>query len=302
MPDPGRQTSISGANADGRTVGNQHQLEQCVIDSTAYFIRTELTPTTPCKEILIFGDVEPDSISLSPRTALVWAEAAPKVAAGILTGVFIECSYTNAQSDAVLYGHLSPRHLLAELQSLADMVKDARREHEKEKEEVRRERKRKRVSASYEGDMRRKSSKTRNSASGIKADTTDDESMPDYVASPNPHATVGGGQQGVVSVGQGSHTAPTPPPSALATAALNLSSGPLSAEHSRALMSVANDTAPLKGLKVVIIHVKDTLADGPLIGESILRELREGERALAEQGKGLGCEFEVSRSGDSYWF
>jgi len=59
---------------------------------------------------------------------------------------------------------------------------------------------------------------------------------------------------------------------------------------------------PLKGVKIVVIHVKDTLADGPLVGTQILRELREGERELREQGKGLGCVFEVSGVGESYWF
>ena len=59
---------------------------------------------------------------------------------------------------------------------------------------------------------------------------------------------------------------------------------------------------PLKGLRVGVIHVKDTLADGPLVDETILRELQEHEKMLAEQGKGLGCTFEISKSGDSYYF
>ena len=40
----------------------------------------------------------------------------------------------------------------------------------------------------------------------------------------------------------------------------------------------------------------------PLVGDTILRELREGEEKLREAGKGLGCVFEVSRGGESYWF
>ena len=91
----------------------------CVYDSTAFFIRDEESG----HEVLIFGDVEPDSISLSPRTAQVWAEAAPKVAQGLLTGIFIECSYDDSQADETLFGHLAPRHLIAELKVLADKVK-----------------------------------------------------------------------------------------------------------------------------------------------------------------------------------
>lgn len=290
---PGTPMFSGNAPDPGRAASTANQFDQCVIDSTAYFIRTESTHNTPCKEVLIFGDVEPDSISLSPRTAHVWAEAAPKIASGILTGIFIECSYTNAQGDAVLYGHLAPRHLLEELQNLAGMVKDARREHEREREEARKGRKRKRMSqgllalgidgvgASTEP---RKASRTRSS---LKEATNEDEMMTDYAPSPTP------GPGGRDTTGTHTPSHPSVP------AALNLSS--VSAEHNKALLSGSFD-APLKGIKVVVIHVKDTLADGPLVGDCILRELREGEKQLAEQGKGLGCVFEVSKSGDSYWF
>lgn len=278
--------------------------DQCVIDSSAYFIRTESTPTTPTKEVLVFGDVEPDSISLSPRTAHIWAEAAPKIAAGILTGIFIECSYTNAQGDAVLYGHLSPRHLLAELQNLAEMVKDARREHEKEKEEARKGRKRKRasngVNVMRETDGTgspdaRKASRSRayvpnatvttpggTATTSTAAPNPDDEVMTDYAPTPR-------GPAGALT-----------PAHPSAPAATTTSS--VSAEHSKAVLAAAFE-APLKGLKVVVMHVKDTMSDGPSVGDCILQELQEGEERLAsDKGRGLGCVFEVARSGDSYLF
>ncbi|KAF1994540.1 hypothetical protein P154DRAFT_475798 [Amniculicola lignicola CBS 123094] len=277
--DGGRTASIGGNNVS----------DQCVIDSSVYFIRTDATPHSPCREVLIFGDVEPDSVSLSPRTAHIWAEAAPKIAAGILTGVFIECSYNNSQGDAVLYGHLAPRHLITELQNLGEMVKEARREHEREKEEQRKGRKRKRAShglfpSGPEAETSaRKGSKSRSMAIP-KEVQTDDEVMTDYATSTPGRMT---GTQTPTMV----H--PAAPP------ALNLAH--MSAEHGRALQSATFDS-PLKGLKVVIIHVKDTLSDGPLVGESILEELQEAERALQEQGKGLGCTFVISKSGGSYHF
>tara|TARA_R110002003_G_scaffold244_5_gene17460 strand:- start:1661 stop:3469 length:1809 start_codon:yes stop_codon:yes gene_type:complete len=266
--------------------------DHCVIDSTAYFIRTESTTTTPKREVLIFGDVEPDSLSLLPRNAHIWAEAAPKVAAGILTGIFIEVSYTNAQGDAVLFGHLAPRHLLAELQILAEMVKECRREHEREKEEARKGRKRKRASRTEGLHIDGPKAKTVHLTKGVDSPLTsvappfsDDERLPDYDTSHTP---------------TGTHT---PNPALLSStshpAALNLSS--VSAEHNRAMLAAAFE-APLKGVKVVIIHVKDTFSDGPLVGDQILEELRAGEREAGEKGRGLGCSFEVSRSGESYWF
>jgi len=103
---------------------NQISQSQCVIDSSAFFIRDEETG----QEILVFGDVEPDSISIDPRTARVWADAAPKIASGTLTAIFIECSYDDSQSDATLFGHLAPRHLVAELAVLAAKVITARSE------------------------------------------------------------------------------------------------------------------------------------------------------------------------------
>lgn len=90
----------------------------CVYDSSAYFIRDIKSG----REVLIFGDVEPDSISLSPRNHQVWLDAAPKIAKGLLRAILIECSYDERQSDDTLFGHLCPRFLMEELQALARQV------------------------------------------------------------------------------------------------------------------------------------------------------------------------------------
>jgi cAMP phosphodiesterase len=287
---------FGGLQDQGRTPSGSAQLQhqdRCTVDSTAYFIRTESTFTTPKREVLIFGDVEPDSLSLSPRTAQIWTEAAPKIAAGILTGIFIEVSYTNAQGDAVLFGHLAPRHLLVELQSLAEKVRESRKELEREKEEARKGRKRKRASKSdglfIDAPLSERKAKSIHLTKPIDtplaatAPYTDDDAMTDYSRDVTGNCTP-------ISV-------PHPHPSA--PAALNLST--VSAEHNRALLAAAFE-APLKGVTVVIIHVKDTFSDGPLVGDQILKELKEGEREAQEMGRGLGCVFEISRSGGSYWF
>lgn len=272
--------------------GRQTAPDQCTIDSTAYFIRTESTTSTPTKEVLIFGDVEPDSLSLNPRTALIWAEAAPKIATGILTGIFIECSYTNAQADAVLFGHLSPRHLLVELQSLAEKVREARREHE----ETRRSKKRKRASQGLyiEADKRTRSKAVDTPFEGTHPlaypfPYTDDETMTDYSRDATGANT------------PSASALPPPATSTLGVAGTTSDPNRVSGEPIKAFLTAAFE-APLKGLKVVIIHVKDTCSDGPLVGAQILKELKDGEEKLAEQGKGLGCVFEISASGNSYWF
>ena len=127
--------------------------KECVYDSSAYFIRDIGTG----REVLIFGDVEPDSLSLSPRNHRVWEDAAPKVAAGTLKAIFIECSYDERQSDDTLFGHLCPRFLMEELQALATQVAFARQARviEKRQRETSHgrfdEHKRKRISGSMVG-------------------------------------------------------------------------------------------------------------------------------------------------------
>ncbi|KAI9665271.1 MAG: 3',5'-cyclic-nucleotide phosphodiesterase pde1 [Trizodia sp. TS-e1964] len=90
-----------------------------VYDSSAFFIRDALSNT----ELLIFGDIEPDSISRLKRNRRVWEEAAARISAGQLAGIFIECSYDDTRPDSLLFGHLAPRHVVEELKVLASLVR-----------------------------------------------------------------------------------------------------------------------------------------------------------------------------------
>lgn len=92
------------------------------VESSAFFLHDDKSGD----EIIVFGDVEPDSLSYCPRNRLVWEAAAPKIADGKLRAIFIECSYTDSVEDDYLYGHLRPQHLAAELTALADKVMDSR--------------------------------------------------------------------------------------------------------------------------------------------------------------------------------
>ena len=53
---------------------------------------------------------------------------------------------------------------------------------------------------------------------------------------------------------------------------------------------------PLEGVTVHIIHVKDTLADGPRPGDVIGVELKNHAEEV-----GLGCNFDVTSCGESIW-
>lgn len=84
-----------------------------VYESAAYFLRNNVTQ----RELLFFGDVEPDSISSKPQSINVWKAAAPKIP-HTLASIFIECSWTSDRPDNLLFGHLSPAHLVDELVAL----------------------------------------------------------------------------------------------------------------------------------------------------------------------------------------
>ncbi|KAG8863742.1 3',5'-cyclic-nucleotide phosphodiesterase pde1 [Tulasnella sp. 330] len=88
-------------------------------ESSAWFVRNDKTGS----EFLYFGDVEPDSISNKPRTHSVWKAAAAKILSGKLNTIFLECSWRSDRPNAMLFGHLSPPHVLDELRNLATEVK-----------------------------------------------------------------------------------------------------------------------------------------------------------------------------------
>ncbi|KAI0252261.1 cAMP phosphodiesterases class-II-domain-containing protein [Lactifluus subvellereus] len=84
-------------------------------ESSAFFIRHDPSG----KEFLFFGGVSPDSLVLAaggadPLTIAVWRAAAPKIP-DTLSTIFIECSWPSGRPNALLYGHLSPEHLVDEL-------------------------------------------------------------------------------------------------------------------------------------------------------------------------------------------
>jgi len=262
----------------------------CVYDSSAFFIRDEESG----REILVFGDVEPDSISLIPRTARVWADAARKIVAGTLSAIFIECSYDDSQPDETLFGHLAPRHLIAELQVLADKVGSVRRGSSASSEDDM-VTSAEAAHACHEADGRKR--KRLSNGLGLREEgrrgrvpwrTVDGENEGERypqtpespaVAPPAGHGDLDG--EGVGGgVGKGDEN--------------GSGNGKVHFEEN----GITDPTMPLllKGVKVVIIHVKDPLRDGPPAGETILAQLLERERQV-----GLGCVFEVSRAGGEVW-
>lgn len=247
-----RDTVSSQGNPDLLRT-NSNETTFCVYDSSAYFIRDITTGS----EVLIFGDLEPDSVSLSPRNKHVWSEAAPRIASGALTGIFIECSYDDSQSTDTLFGHLAPRFLIEELQVLAMQVEEACKGPGND----RGSRKRKRLSHATADCHRPKSPRRPYSGDAVSP-----------LSQPHPskqfnEPRISVTREDGIAEGNGH-------------------------EYEGALPLRNKDDLPLKGVKVVIIHMKDKLNDGPHVGETILGQLLEYEKEAQ-----LGCEFVISKVG-----
>ncbi|KFZ15579.1 hypothetical protein V502_05534 [Pseudogymnoascus sp. VKM F-4520 (FW-2644)] len=299
----------------------------CVYDSSAYFIRDIKTG----REVLIFGDVEPDSISLSPRNHTVWTDAAPKIANGTLKAIFIECSYSDSRNDDTLFGHLAPRFLIEELLALASHVDIARTTRNSSgtlgaAQSPSDLRKRKRVSQTLSA---------AGSSTGLEADISSpamkQNSEPwsarevirkahrkdEANVSPHTRALPHPPNVGLMQLDSFQLDERGPRPSGRD---ISQPESPFSPNHvpsQTPLTSLGGDIAnmapelsgdsirsPFKkptnlegvlaGLKVVIIHVKDNLDDNEPAEDTILREMNE-----YEQHERLGCHFEIARAGMS---
>ncbi|KAK8088611.1 hypothetical protein PG997_003572 [Apiospora hydei] len=256
-----------------RMSGSQEREHMCVYDSSAYFIRDEHTG----RQVLIFGDVEPDSISLSPRNSMIWQEAAPKIVSGQLAAIFIECSYDDSQTNDRLFGHLCPRFIIEELRALVSEVEHARQ-----------------VSSRLESNKKRKRDLEEalgRSPKVVARSTGDDQPVSPKSTRPSPNGISIGPGHGSIS---DEHPPVDSPHIATPTAELTLKDLD---PTMKAVLPPLPTVHPLKGLKIVIIHVKDNFSDGESTGEIILSELLEYEQEVQ-----LGCEFVVSKPGQSFKF
>lgn len=258
--------SVSGmALSPGDMMRSDPYERVCVYDSSAHFIRDVASG----REILMFGDVEPDSISLSPRTQQVWIEAAPKIAAGYLGAIFIECSYDDSRTQDMLFGHLAPRYLIDELKALAAQVVAYQSKDKDTK-------KRKRLN-NWDELRQRSNRPTRGAESPVSPLT---RGVASRESPGTPRTQTGRSFEFEVTQADGSD---------------DLAGGVPTPNQELTIRSKGD--LPLKGLKVVIIHTKELLEDGPAIGDIVLQELQDYEKEVR-----LGCEFVLPKFGDAMYF
>ncbi|KUJ21064.1 uncharacterized protein LY89DRAFT_681687 [Mollisia scopiformis] len=252
-----RSSSQSSRVADDNLRADQYSQRYCVYDSSAYFIRDIATN----KEILIYGDVEPDSISYSPRNRQVWADAAPKVASGMLGAIFIECSYDDSRQKELLFGHLTPKYLVEELRVLGNEVK-LYINMAKNGPNI----KKRKLDGDGNGSFLLPYARRRSTRNESPTSPTSRRENRGYVSSDD-----GTSERQVNAESHDHGSSPTP------------------------VFHVSTE-APLEGVKIVVIHMKEKLDDGPDLGELILKQLKGHEKGQ------LGCEFIISYTGQSLYF
>jgi cAMP phosphodiesterase len=71
--------------------------------------------------LLYIGDTGADAVERSDKLYTLWQAVGPLIAAGKLKAIFIEVSFTNAQPDTLLFGHLTPRLLMNEMKTLSQL-------------------------------------------------------------------------------------------------------------------------------------------------------------------------------------
>ncbi|KAA6441026.1 3',5'-cyclic-nucleotide phosphodiesterase [Dyadobacter flavalbus] len=72
--------------------------------------------------VLYFGDTGPDEIEKTDYMQQIWNAAAPLIRSGKLKGIFLEVSYANEQPDEKLFGHLTPKWFMQEMNKLAELA------------------------------------------------------------------------------------------------------------------------------------------------------------------------------------
>jgi 3',5'-cyclic-nucleotide phosphodiesterase len=82
------------------------------VESTAFLVESD------GDAILYFGDTGPDPVEKTTKMHDVWTAVADRVRQRKLKAILIESSYTSDRPDAQLFGHLTPKWIMASLHEL----------------------------------------------------------------------------------------------------------------------------------------------------------------------------------------
>jgi len=124
----GKEPQLKKYELTALALGERHEIDGTAMHVTAYPLSHGGVESTAFliesgeDALLCFGDTGPDQIEKSTGMRDVWTAVAERVKQKRLKAIIIEVSYTNAQPDQFLFGHLTPAWLqksLGELETLA---------------------------------------------------------------------------------------------------------------------------------------------------------------------------------------
>ena len=72
--------------------------------------------------LLYLGDTGPDAVEKSDNLKKLWQVIAPLIKNKNLKGIMIETSFPDEQPDKTLFGHFTPRWLMAEMTNLSNLT------------------------------------------------------------------------------------------------------------------------------------------------------------------------------------
>ena len=110
---PGVETPIPGTSM---TVEAYIVSHDAPYESTAFLVRSG------DDYVLYVGDVGPEGVEKTGLITALWERVAPLIADGKLLGMFLEVSYAEGRADGLLFGHLTPSWMMAEMHALAQLV------------------------------------------------------------------------------------------------------------------------------------------------------------------------------------
>lgn len=127
--DDGEKPRLNNYHYKNLTIGEEISIEHTSLSATAF----ELSHGAPYKStafliknndsyLLYLGDTGADTTEHAGNLLQLWKQAAPLIKEKKLKAVFIEVSFSNDQPDKLLFGHLTPKLLMQEMNILAGLT------------------------------------------------------------------------------------------------------------------------------------------------------------------------------------
>lgn len=110
--EPGTETAVENTELKVKAFPLSHSN----LTSTAFLVNSN------DNYLLYLGDTGPDEIEKSSNMQNLWQAVAPLVKSKKLKAILIEVSFPNEQPDKTLFGHLTPKWLMTEMNKLATLT------------------------------------------------------------------------------------------------------------------------------------------------------------------------------------